>query len=95
MNRIHVVFGVLLLLLAAVDVNAGERPFPYHSTYASSVIKPSHVTQKSMDRAVKRHYAAWKTSYLRNLGGEYWVKYIASNTTVSEAHGYGIYRRWQ
>ena len=90
MNRIHMVFGALLLLFAAVDVQAGERPFPFHATYASGVIKPGHVTQASMDRAVKRHYAAWKTRYLRNLGGEYWVKYIATNTTVSEAHGYGM-----
>ena len=90
MNRIHLVFGVLLLLLGTMDVVAGERPFPYHATYVTGIIKPSHVTQKNMDRAVMRHYAAWKTSYLRNLGGEYWVKYIASNTTVSEAHGYGM-----
>lgn len=43
-----------------------------------------------MDQGVRRHYRAWKTSYLRNAGGEYWVKYDGTNSTVSEAHGYGM-----
>ncbi len=90
MNLIRVFVGSLILLLSAVSTHAANRPFPFHTAYTAGVIKPDHVTQSRMDNAVRQHYAAWKAKYLRNLGGEYWVKYIASNTTVSEAHGYGM-----
>lgn len=66
------------------------RPFPYHATYASDVIHPS-APQAEMDAAVQSHHAAWKTQYLRSAGGDgTWVKYDKTNTTVSEAHGWGM-----
>jgi endoglucanase len=90
MKPIRTLFGVLILLFFAVPAQAANRPFPVHATYAAGVIRPSHVSQAQMDNVVRQHYAAWKTKYLRNLGGEYWVKYDGTNTTVSEAHGYGM-----
>lgn len=90
MKPIRILFGALILLFLAASAHATSRPFPFHATYAAGVIKPSNVSQAQMDNAVRQHYAAWKTKYLRNLGGEYWVKYDGSNTTVSEAHGYGM-----
>jgi endo-1,4-beta-D-glucanase Y len=80
--------GLVFLLFA--PARADNRPFPAHATYAAGIIRPSHVSQAQMDQAVRQHYAAWKQAYLRNLGGEYWVKYDDSNSTVSEAHGYGM-----
>lgn len=60
-------------------------------SYTAGVIKPSHVTQGAMDAAVQAHYAAWKAAYLRTAGGQgTWVKYDATNSTVSEAHGWGM-----
>ena len=70
---------------------ATARPFPYHVTYTSGAIKPNHVSQSAMDAKVTTHYNAWKTNYLRTLGGQgTWVKYDDTNSTVSEAHGYGM-----
>ena len=73
---------------AAADPAA--RPFPFHATYAAGVIKPNNVTRANMDAKVAAYYGVWKTNYLRNTGGEYWVKYDTTNSTVSEAHGYGM-----
>lgn len=70
---------------------AGSRPFPQHVSYTAGVIKPSHVTQASMDAAVSSQYAKWKSTYLRtDGGGGSWIKYDGTNSTVSEAHGYGM-----
>jgi endo-1,4-beta-D-glucanase Y len=58
---------------------------------AAGVIKPTNVSQAQMDAAIRQHYGAWKTNYLRNFGGgNFWVKYDDTNSTVSEAHGYGM-----
>ncbi|HET6378281.1 MAG TPA: glycosyl hydrolase family 8 [Methylocella sp.] len=70
---------------------AAARPFPYHAALPAGVIKPTNVSQAQMDAAIVRHYKAWKTNYLRSLGGgNFWVKFNNTNTTVSEAHGYGM-----
>lgn len=81
---------IILLLTFPVGSEAASRTFPFHVAYASRIIKPSHISQAQMDNAVRQHYAAWKSAYLRHLGGEYWIKYNGSNSTVSEAHGYGM-----
>jgi endoglucanase len=81
--------GLLACTLATAW--AGNRPFPQHVTYTAGVIKPSHVSQSSMDSAVSSHYASWKNAYLRSDGGDgHWIKYDNTNSTVSEAHGYGM-----
>jgi endo-1,4-beta-D-glucanase Y len=70
---------------------ATSHPFPHHTAYTPGVIKPSNVSQSTMDSTVKSYYAAWKTNYLRTSGGSgTWVKYDDTNSTVSEAHGYGM-----
>jgi len=81
---------LLTALAASAAANAASRPFPFHATYTSGVIKPTNVTQAGMDSTIKQYYAAWKTAYLRNDGGEYWVMYRPTQQTVSEAHGYGM-----
>jgi len=89
-------FAAALAVFAAVvcwssSGSAANRPFPFHTTLPAGVIKPTHVSQADMDAAVTRYYTAWKTNYLRDLGGGgSWIKYDDTNSTVSEAHGYGM-----
>jgi endo-1,4-beta-D-glucanase Y len=73
-----------------------RRPFPQHVTYTAGVIKPTNVTQSTMDSKVASYYATWKTNYVRTAGGQgSWVdcgKACGStdNIAVSEGHGYGM-----
>ncbi len=70
---------------------AAARPFPQHVTYTTGTIKPTHVTQAAMDAKVSEQYTLWKANYLRTDGGQgAWIKYDDTNSTVSEAHGYGM-----
>lgn len=87
-----ILVGLALLLLPAGSAFAAvNKPFPQHTTYTSGTIKPNHVTQSSMDNAVKTKWNAWKTAYLKPAGtGKYYVKYNSAGETVSEAHGYGM-----
>ncbi len=73
------------------DAEASTHPFPFHAAYAAGVIKPNDVSQAEMDEAVLRHHRAWAKRYLRDSGGDgTWVKYDNTDSTVSEAHGYGM-----
>lgn len=75
----------------APATTTAKRPFPQHVRYVGASILPSHVTQAAMDDAVQRAYQNWKTNYLRQTGGQgSWVKYDGSDSTVSEAQGYGM-----
>jgi len=79
------------LATEAVTIQAATRPFPHHASYTAGVIKPTNVSQSTMDSKVSSLYSAWKTNYLRTSGGQgTWVKYDDTNSTVSEAHGYGM-----
>ncbi|MEZ5097170.1 MAG: glycosyl hydrolase family 8 [Nocardioides sp.] len=67
------------------------RPFPQHVRYASTALKPTNATQDEMDTIVLDQYALWKATYLRFDGGEgSWIEYDGADSTVSEAHGYGM-----
>ena len=90
MRLMRILVSMALLIGAGSAVRAASRPFPYHASYTAGVIRPTVISQQAMDQRVSAYYAAWKTTYLRNAGGEYWVKYDATNSTVSEAHGYGM-----
>jgi endo-1,4-beta-D-glucanase Y len=87
--------AVLLLTVGLATSSAAgaqaNRPFPFHTTLPAGVISPSNVSQAEIDAAIRRHYTAWKNNYLRDLGGgNFWIKYDRTNSTVSEAHGYGM-----
>jgi len=89
--------SLILLCLALVVLPAGSafaavnKPFPQHTAYTSGTIKPSNVTQTSMDNSVKTKWNEWKAAYLKTAGtGKYYVKYNSAGETVSEAHGYGM-----
>ncbi|SMF91694.1 Endoglucanase Y [Paenibacillus uliginis N3/975] len=84
-------FCTAALIFPAGMSFAGYKPFPQHTTYVSGSIKPNHVSQSTMDDAVKRKWNTWKSSFLKPAGtGKYYVKYNSAGETVSEAHGYGM-----
>jgi endo-1,4-beta-D-glucanase Y len=75
---------------------AARRPFPQHVTYTAGVIKPTNVSQSTMDSKVTSYYSTWKSHYVRTTGGQgSWVDCGKScgsqdNIAVSEGHGYGM-----
>jgi hypothetical protein len=77
--------------ILTLTAQAGNRPFPQHTTYTAGTIKPNNVTQASMDSSVQSKWNSWKAAYLKPAGtGKYYVKYNAAGETVSKAHGYGM-----
>ncbi|GAB6992241.1 glycosyl hydrolase family 8 [Paenibacillus pini] len=89
--------AVMLCCLAFLMVPSGlafaapNKSFPQHTTYTSGSIKPSNVTQTTMDNSVQTKWDSWKAAYLKPAGtGKYYVKYQSDGSTVSEAHGYGM-----
>lgn len=88
-------FYCLMILILITGLHGQNRPFPQALNYPNT-IKPSHVSQTSMNTAVAAYYDYWKTAYLRpsngNTPGGYFVFYepFSGYKTVSEAHGYGM-----
>ena len=83
----------LLFTALVLFTNAQSIPFPNHTAYKGSFIKPSNYTQMQMDNHVKAFYDAWKNKYLINgcASNQYYVFFDDGNTvTVSEAMGYGF-----
>ena len=88
-----------VLALVALGTGAAaalNHPFGSHpTTYAAGSITPSHVSQATLDQAVRDFYDAWKDA-LR--GADLRQRPLrrrcpapqAGNLTVSEAHGYGM-----
>ena len=75
---------------------AMARPFPAHTMYKGTVVKPMG-TQAQLDQATSNFYNQWKARYLKTgCGGRYVdpgkVEGIgeAPSMTISEAHGYGM-----
>ena len=88
-----------LLVVATLVPSAGRTaelyPFASHPmSYAAGTILPNHVSQATLDQAVRDFYDAWKIRFLRQTcGAGRWVVLTetdASNLTVSEGHGYGM-----
>lgn len=87
--------SICVPLWSTGNVTAAElsRPFPYHQVYKPGSIKPNHVSQATLDRAVADHYDQWKAGFLRNDcgDGQYYVWYGDDEViSVSEGHGYGM-----
>lgn len=94
-NRRSMLLAMLLTLVAVPAAAAPNHPFgSHHATYAAGSIKPNHVTQGTLDQAVRDFYDQWKATYVKQVcgPGRYVVvaKAGGGNLTVSEAHGYGM-----
>lgn len=83
----------------AVSSGQAARPFPQANRPFG--IRPNHVSQGSMNNAVRAYYDYWKAAHVRasngnTPGGGYFVKMQGvgpdgdSSKTTSEAHGYGM-----
>lgn len=88
--------AVALLLTVTTSVFAAELyPFGSHPmSYAPGTIRPNHVSQATLDQAVRDFYDAWKVRFLQQTcGAGRWVVLTstdAANLTVAEGHGYGM-----
>ncbi len=85
-------FGCVVAVPASAAVN---YPFGSHPlAYTAGSIRPNHVSQGTLDQAVRDFYDAWKSAYVVEAcgAGRYVVESNtdAGNLTVSEAHGYGM-----
>jgi endo-1,4-beta-D-glucanase Y len=95
--RRAVAVAALLALLGTASTVAAQPNHPFGShpmPYAAGTIRPSHVSQATLDQAVRDFYDQWKATYVKQVcgPGRYVVeaKAGAGNLTVSEAHGYGM-----
>jgi endo-1,4-beta-D-glucanase Y len=91
------IIGGLLASLGLVEKApaADLHPFGSHPMpYAAGIIRPSHVSQATLDQRVRDFYDAWKSRFLRQTcGAGHWIVTTATdanNLTVSEGHGYGM-----
>ncbi len=85
---------ILLLVLTLSFFNAFSQnfPFPQHTQYKGTYIKPSF-TQQQLDNDVTTFYNRWKAKYLIHgcESNQYYIFFDSGNTiTVSEAMGYGF-----
>jgi endo-1,4-beta-D-glucanase Y len=101
-RRLARTIAVMAPLVGTIGCGAEQsheptRPFGAHlQAYTAGTIVPSG-GQAALDETVKSLYATWKTNYLKNRCGGYYVETeggagMDANTfvTVSEGHGYGM-----
>ncbi|HFJ9441351.1 MULTISPECIES: glycosyl hydrolase family 8 [Bacillus] len=100
-NNGHKINSSIITNSSQVSAVAKEmKPFPQQVNY-SGILKPNHVSQESLNNAVKNYYNDWKKKYLKNdlssLPGGYYVKgEITGNPDgfrplgTSEGQGYGM-----
>src|SRR4051812_45122374 len=88
--------GVFTLVLLIISASAQNFPFPQHATLLHGV-KPSNVSQTSMDNTVSNFWSTYKGRYIKSAStGGYYIAYNLEGqgdtgaSTVSEAHGYGM-----
>jgi endo-1,4-beta-D-glucanase Y len=88
--------AVATLGLLASTAAAQNFPFPQHAIYAAG-IKPSNVSQSSMDTTVSNFWNTYRSRYVKSAStGGYYIAYNLEGqgdsgaATVSEAHGYGM-----
>lgn len=94
----HLKIIICMFILTQI-ILAQNKPFPQQIDFPGC-IKPSNVTQSSMDSTIADYYKKWKSRYLKKseggkIGNGYYI-YMkgtggsGSEVTTSEAHGYGM-----
>jgi endo-1,4-beta-D-glucanase Y len=88
------IFIYLLLLSSVVCAQQPAKPFPQHTRYVAGVIKPNHISQNQLDKAVRSFYSQWKTRFIKNVPGKalsyVWFEGKGGKQCVSEGQGYGM-----
>jgi endo-1,4-beta-D-glucanase Y len=101
LNNLLCLLGISVLSLACnkqddiiiPDAVPPNHPYPSHSTYLGSHIKPNNFTQQQIDKQVQLFYDEWKSEYLKNdcdNSSEYYIYSGDGANNVSEAQGYGM-----
>ena len=70
------------------------KPFPQHIAYFKGTIKPNHISQQAMDKAVSDFYTPWKKRFIKTEPGKnesyVWFENVDKKQCVSEGQGYGM-----
>jgi len=93
LSKYSILLFYLLFSLTAL-AQPPSKPFPQHTKYFTSVIKPSNVSQAQLDNSVKTFYTAWKTRFVKTVSGknESYISFegVGKKQCVSEGQGYGM-----
>jgi endoglucanase len=92
--------SILFLLLASCekkpdippDTIQPNIPFPAHTSYTGSNIKPDNYSQSELDNQTRAFFTEWKNEYFKTdcRKGEFYIYSGNDANTISEAHGYGM-----
>ena len=81
-------------LSAKIYAQRPLKPFPQHTRYFAGVIRPNHINQPALDKAVAGFYDQWKLRYIKNVPGKpqsfVWFEGKGGKQCVSEGQGYGM-----
>ncbi len=87
------IYSLIISILCTALCFAQNFPFPQNLPYTAGTIKPNHKTTQQLNAAVTTYYDAWKTKYIKNCSGKYYVDFTdedPAQITTSESHGYGM-----
>jgi len=93
-----ILFFALIILFSCNEEDSSSNPpvpnlpFPNHTIYSGSHIKPSNYSQEQLDTHTQSFYNEWKVRYLKNgcNTNEYYIFSGNEALTISEAQGYGM-----
>jgi len=70
------------------------KPFPQHVKYFPGSVKPNHISQTQLDKAVENFYTQWKKRFIKTVPGKpesyVWFENVGKKQCVSEGQGYGM-----
>jgi endo-1,4-beta-D-glucanase Y len=88
---------LILILISCITTTFAQqasKPFPQHVSYFKGTIKPSHISQQKMDKAVGDFYNQWKRRFIKTTPNKpesyVWFEGVGKKQCVSEGQGYGM-----
>jgi endo-1,4-beta-D-glucanase Y len=93
-HKYLVFFSFALFINFPLFAQQVSMPFPQHVQYVKGSIKPNHISQLKLDKAVGDFYTQWKSRYIKNTPGKnesyIWFEGTDGKQCVSEGQGYGM-----
>lgn len=93
-HKITALFIVIAINAVMAFAQRPLNPFPRHINYYAGTIKPNHVSQSRLDKAVTIFYTQWKKRFIKNVPGkpESFISFenVDKKQCVSEGQGYGM-----